>query len=465
MRQATGSDFIIIYRLSMLDLRSDGSSRDEVRRHAVAIEKAGASMINTGIGWHEARIPTIASVVPEAAFSWVSGMIRQHVAIPVITSNRINSPQRAEQCLQNGDADMVSMARPFLADSEFMRKALDGRPELINTCIACNQGCLDHVFSGRRASCLVNPRACYETEYPLEKAASKKTIIVVGLGMAGLSCAFHAAMRGHHVIAYDADNLGGQFNLAAEIPGKESYARSIRYFDSQLSLLNVEVHRNHRVSFEDLRDCFADAIVIATGVTPAIPAIPGIDHFSVMDYVAAIRRRETLGKRVAIIGAGGIGFDVAEMLVANNHCDWYQQWGIDRDFRGRGGLLENRPDCSTSRSVYLLQRKKGKPGKTLPRTTGWIRRLSLRRAGVNMLSGVSYEKIDDFGLHITHHGRPVTLAVDHVIICAGQHSENSLYGQLENIGQPVHLIGGAHRVRELDAEAAIREGMELAYSF
>ena len=465
VRKAVGEDFIIIYRLSMLDLHRDGSNWAEVRQHALEIEKAGATIINTGIGWHEVRIPTIASMVPEAAFSWVSGKIRQEISIPVITSNRINSPQLAEQCLQNGEADLVSMARPFLADSEFMARVINGRPELINTCIACNQGCLDHVFKGQRASCLVNPRACYETRYPLTRAAGKKTVIIVGLGMAGLSCAYYAALRGHHVIAYDASNFGGQFNLAAQIPGKEVYAQTIRYFDTWLSLLNVEVHRNHKVRFEDLRDFYADAIVIATGVRPVRPDIPGIDHFSVMDYETAINRKATLKNRVAIIGAGGIGFDVAEMLVADNNCNWYQQWGIDKTFRGRGGLLEQPPVCKTTRTVYLLQRKNEKPGKNLARTTGWIRRLSLRRAGVNLLSGVSYDKIDDFGLHIRHEGRKVTLAVDHVIVCAGQRPENSLYRQLKAIGQPVHVIGGARQAAELDAEAAIRDGLELAYRF
>lgn len=466
VRKTVGENFIIIYRLSMLDLHKDGSSWQEVKQHAQEIEKAGATIINTGIGWHEVRIPTIASVVPAAAFSWVSGKIRQEISIPVITSNRINSPQLAEQCLQAGDADLVSMARPFLADSEFMEKTINGRPELINTCIACNQGCLDHVFKGQRASCLVNPRACYETRYPLTKATGRKTVIIIGLGMAGLSCACYAAMRGHHVIAYDASGkIGGQFNLAAEIPGKDVYAQTIRYFDTRLSLLNVEVHRNHKVSFEELRDLYADAIVIATGVTPVKPDIPGIDHFSVMDYETAIMRKETLKNRVAIIGAGGIGFDVAEMLVADDNCSWYQRWCIDKSYRNRGGLLGDEAECKTSRTVYLLQRKDAKPGKNLARTTGWIRRLSLRRAGVNMLSGVSYKKIDDFGLHISHQGENITLAVDHVVICTGQRSENSLYRQLKNIGQPVFVIGGARQASELDAEAAVRDGLELAYRF
>jgi 2,4-dienoyl-CoA reductase (NADPH2) len=385
------------------------------------------------------------------------------------TTNRINSPELAERCLQNGDADMVSMARPFLADSQFVLKAMNNQSHLINTCIACNQGCLDRVFKGKRATCLVNPRAAYEGEFPLTKAAHPKTIIVVGLGVAGLSCAYHAALRGHHVIAYDEKNPGGQFNLASEIPGKEIYHETIRYYEAQLSSLNVEVHRNYKVGFEDLRDVYADAIVFATGVHPRKPAIEGIDHFSVMDYDSAIKNKETIKDRVAIIGAGGIGFDVAEMLLHKNTDadgdDWLQSWGVDKRYARRGGLLEHEIPVASERVVYLLQRKNEKPGKHLARTTGWIRRLTLRKAGVKMLSDLSYEKIDDYGLHIIHQGKKETLAVDHVIICAGQESENSLYKKLNEIGQPVHVIGGAKKAAELDAETAIREGMVLAYTF
>jgi len=465
VRRAVADDFIIIYRLSMLDLHKDGSSWQEIEQHAKAIEKAGATIINTGIGWHEVRIPTIASVVPEAAFTWVTKKLKKVINIPVVTSNRINSPEIAESCLQNGDADLVSMARPFLADSEFVQKAGNNQSHLINKCIACNQGCLDRVFKRQRATCLVNPRAAYETEYPLTKASHSKTIIVVGLGVAGLSCAYYAALRGHRVIAYDAENLGGQFNLASAIPGKESYDDTVRYFDAQLSLLNVEVHRNKKVGIEDLRESFADAIVFATGVKPRQLNIDGIGHFSVMNYESAIKNINDVKQKVAIIGAGGIGFDVAELLVSDAGNDWYKTWGIDKKFENRGGLLADVLQPEIKREVYLLQRKKQKLGKNLARTTGWIRRLTLKQAGVKMMSDVNYEKIDDAGLHIVHEGKTLILAVDHVIICAGQESQNSLYNQLRELERPVHIIGGARKAAELDAEAAIREGMELAYGF
>ena len=469
VRRAVGENFIIIYRLSMLDLHKAGSSWQEIEQHAKAVEKAGANIINTGIGWHEVRIPTIASVVPEAAFTWVTKKLKQVVNIPLITSNRINSPELAERCLQDGDADMVSMARPFLADSQFVQKAMNNQSHLINKCIACNQGCLDRVFKQMRATCLVNPRAAYEDEFPLVKADHSKTIIIVGLGVAGLSCAYHAALRGHHVVAYDSKNLGGQFNLASEIPGKEIYSETIRYYEAQLSLLSVEVHRNTTVSFEDLRDVYADAIVFATGVTPRKIDIEGADHFSVMDYETAIMNKKTIKDRVAIIGAGGIGFDIAEMLIDKQSgsigADWFKRWGIDTSYRNRGGLLDHEMSSGSQRVVYLLQRKDEKPGKNLARTTGWIRRLSLRKAGVKMMSDLSYERIDDFGLHITRDGKEETLAVDHVIVCAGQVSEKGLYQRLNDVGQPVHIIGGAKKAAELDAETAIREGMILAYKF
>jgi 2,4-dienoyl-CoA reductase (NADPH2) len=465
IRRSVGEHFIIIFRLSMLDLHKEGSSWQEIEQHAKELEKAGANLINTGIGWHEVRIPTIAAVVPEAAFSWVTKRLKQVVDIPLITSNRINSPELAERCLQQGDADMVSMARPFLADSQFVLKAMNDQSALINKCIACNQGCLDRVFMHKRATCMVNPRAAYEEEYPLTRSESRKTIIVIGLGVAGLSCAYYAALRGHYVIAHDAGNLGGQFNLATEIPGKEVYRETIRYYEAQLSMLGVDVHRNSRAGFEDLRDVFADAIVIATGVVPRMPDIEGIDHFSVMDYENAIHNKADLKDKVAIIGAGGIGFDIAEMLISNQQEDWYQSWGIDKQYANRGGLLKEQVNLRSKRDVYLLQRKDEKPGKNLARTTGWIRRLTLRRAGVKMMTGLSYEKIDDYGLHIDHNGKKQTLAVDHVIICAGQESENVLYRQLRDIGQPVHIIGGAKKAAELDAERAIREGMTMAYTF
>ena len=472
IRRVTGDNFIIIYRLSMLDLHKAGSSWPEIVQHAKEIEKAGVTIINTGIGWHEVRIPTIASVVPEAAFTWVSKKLKNVITVPLITSNRINSPEIAENCLQNGDADLVSMARPFLADSQFVQKAKNNQSFLINKCIACNQGCLDRVFKGQRATCLVNPRAAYETEYPLIKAKHPKKIIIVGLGVAGLSCAYYAALLGHHVLAYETGSPGGQFNLAAEIPGKEVYADTIRYFEAQLSILNVDVFRNHKLGIEELSEVYADAFVFATGVTPRKPDIPGIDHFSVMDYVTAIKNKSTIKQKVAIIGAGGIGFDIAEMLITpdvkdngkNGTNTWYEKWGVDKQYKNRGGLLKETVSHKTERTVYLLQRKNEKPGKNLARTTGWIRRLSLRQAGVKMMFNVSYEKIDDSGLHIVHQGKKQRLAVDHIIICAGQESENSLYFQLKKSGQPVFVIGGAKKAAELNAETAIREGMVLAYS-
>jgi 2,4-dienoyl-CoA reductase (NADPH2) len=470
IRKATGDNFIIIYRLSMLDLHKDGSSWPEIERHAKAVEAAGATLINTGIGWHEVRIPTIASVVPEAAFTWVTKKLKQVVTVPLITSNRINSPELAEACLHNGDADLVSMARPFLADSEFVQKAMNNQSQLINKCIACNQGCLDRVFKQQQATCLVNPRAAYETRYPISTAKQAKNIIIVGLGVAGLSCAYYAALRGHHVIAYDAGSIGGQFNLAAEIPGKAVYAETIRYFKDQLALLKVTVISHHKVGIEELCEADADAIVIATGVSPRKLELPGSEHFSVMDYETAIENKSVVKDKVAIIGAGGIGFDVAEMLIAQNgdNNKWYERWGIDKKYENRGGITaeagaENQGQGS--RTIYLLQRKDEKPGRNLARTTGWIRRLSLRKAGVIMLSNITYEKIDDGGLHISRQGEKMTLAVDHVIVCAGQRSENGLYRQLRDLGHPVHVIGGAKKAAELDAETAIREGMELAYRF
>lgn len=466
IRREVGDEFILIYRLSMLDLHKEGSSWDEIVLHAKEIEKAGATIINTGIGWHEVRVPTIAATVPDAGFTWVTNKLKQFVTIPLITSNRINSPELAEKCLQNGDADFVSMARPFLADSQFVLKTQNNETHLINKCIACNQGCLDQVFKGKRATCLVNPRAAYESEYPLINTTNPKTIIIVGLGVAGLSCAYYAAKRGHRVIAYDAANLGGQFNLAAKIPGKEVYIDTIRYFEEQLLLLNVEVHKNHKVDIAGLRDVVCDAIIFATGVIPRIPDIQGIEHFSVMSYEAAINNNAVLKEKIAIIGAGGIGFDVAEMLTTQNEKseDWYKKWQIDKAYQRPGGVLNEAFDNKTvQREVYLLQRKNEKLGKNLARTTGWIRRLTLRKAGVKMMKNVIYKKIDDSGLHIISEGENILLEVDHIIICTGQISENNLYEKMLTMGKTVHLIGGAKKALELDAQAAIRDGMKLAY--
>jgi len=467
IRKRVGENWIIIYRLSMLDLLKEGNSWSEIVSHAKAIEAAGATIINTGIGWHEVRIPTIASVVPEAAFTWVTQKLKGEVAIPLITSNRINRPETAEQCLKNNEADMVSLARPFLADALFVKKARQNQSRMINTCIACNQACLDNVFQGKRASCLVNPRACYESEHPLVVAKKQKTVVIVGLGVAGLSCALTLAQRGHKVIAYDAGEAGGQFNLAAKIPGKEDYQETIAYFLSQLESYDVQLHFNKKLDFKHLRDRYCDAIVIATGIKPRLPEIEGIGHFSVMDYEDAINRSDELGNKIIIIGAGGIGFDVAEKLSTTNE-DWLQHWGIDKAYQFAGGLLasdgtvdEKNERGETGREIYLLQRKPEKLGKRLSKTTGWIRRLSLKKAGVKMFSGVEYKKIDDFGLHLMHEGKEVIIAADNIIVCAGQTSENSLYESLKSIGQSVYLIGGAEQAKELNAQRAIRQGMEL----
>ncbi len=464
IRQRAGSDWIIIYRLSMLDLLHDGNSWDEVVTHAKAIEAAGATLINTGIGWHEVRIPTIASVVPAAAFSWVTRKLKTEVGIPLITSNRINRPEIAERCLQNNEADMVSMARPFLADAALVKKIKHKQVHLINTCIACNQACLDHVFNHQCASCLVNPRACNETKYPLNPAEKQKTIIVVGLGVAGLSCALTAAKRGHRVIAYDAALAGGQFNLAAKIPGKEDYRHTVNYFLQQLELYKVEIHLNTKVTLETLQEHGGDSVIIATGVRPRIPAITGVRHGSVMNYIDAIMGTRELGNKVAIIGAGGIGFDIAEKLIvaSDRHGNWYKNWGIDRNYKMPGGLLAQSGTEKNNREIYLLQRKDEKTGKNLAKTTGWIHRLSLKKAGVKFITGVQYKSIDDDGLHLRHKGKNKTIVVDTIVICAGQVPEDSLYQQLKSIGRSVYLIGGALEAKELNAERAIRQGLDLA---
>ena len=462
IRQRVGYDWIIIYRLSMLDLLSDGNTWAEIVLHAKAIEAAGASMINTGIGWHEVRIPTIASIVPAAAFSWVTKKLKAEVNLPLITSNRINRPEVAAACLHNNEADMVSLARPFLADAQWVKKIQHNQIALINTCIACNQACLDHVFNNQQASCLVNPFACYETKYVIQRVENPGTVIIIGLGVAGLSCALTAAKRGHKVIAYDAGGAGGQFNLAARIPGKEDYRFTVRYFLNQLEKYKVALHLHKKVTFEDLRNNHADAIVIATGVTPRLPQIEGIDHASVMNYEDAICGKKDPGQKVAIIGAGGIGFDVAEKLLNfSSQYNWYQHWGIDCEYKNAGGLLTQPVEDHSQRRIYLLQRKNEKPGKNLGKTTGWVHRLSLKKAGVEMLAGVQYKKIDDAGLHLLHQGKDKLLAVDTVVLCAGQVSERSLYEQLKTGGRTVYVIGGACEAIELNAERAIRQGMEL----
>lgn len=464
MREHVGADFIIIYRLSLLDLLPEGSDWNEVEQLARAIEQAGASMINSGFGWHEVRIPTIAASVPRAAFTFATARLKNSVTIPLITSNRINTPEVAEHILESGQADMVSMARPFLADSEFMRKAARGKPETINTCIACNQGCLDRVFKKQRATCMVNPRACYETELNYLKTSEPKHIVVVGLGPAGMACASIAAERGHNVTAFEAGKIGGQLNLSLRIPGKDEFNETIRYFRQRMQDTGVELHLGERASLEQLIKLNADVYVIATGVRPRIPEIEGINHSKVRSYIDVIENQTIVGGSVAIIGAGGIGFDVATLLAQSTQTDWYQQWGLDVSGQSPHALLdmETASEHTAARKIYLCQRSADKPGQSLGKTTGWIHRLSLRRAGVVMLAGVQYQRIDDAGLHIIKNGVAATLPVDTVVVCAGQLPNNQLAEALRQQGKTTHLIGGAEKAIELDAEAAIRQAAELA---
>jgi len=471
IRQAVGREFIIIFRLSMLDLVEKGSSWEEVMALAGAVEEAGATLINTGIGWHEARIPTIATMVPRGGFSWVTARLRETVSIPLITTNRINTPEVAESILQRGDADMVSMARPMLADPEFVNKAAQGRADEINTCIACNQACLDHVFSNRRATCLVNPRACYETELDFAPAARVKRIAVVGAGPAGLACATLAAGRGHKVALFDADQaIGGQFNMARQIPGKSEFDETLRYFRRQIEITGVKLQLQREVTAEELLSGGYDEIVVATGVLPRVPRIPGIDHPRVLSYIDVLRDHVEVGGSVAIIGAGGIGFDVAEYLShppAAPQEDpvnrFLEEWGIDPTLRARGGVTGVQAAMPVSpRTIYLLQRKRSKPGAGLGKTTGWIHRSELKQRGVQMLSGVEYRAIDDQGLHLEVAGEPRCLAVDNVIVCAGQESRSALFEALAGKGVSAHLIGGARLAGELDAKRAIDEGARLA---
>jgi len=480
-RQAVGADFILIYRLSMLDLLADGNSWDEVVQQARAAEAAGATLINTGIGWHEARIPTIATMVPRGAFSWVTARIRPELKVPVITTNRINTPEVAEDILRRGDADMVSMARPLLADAEFVKKAASGRSREINICIACNQACLDHTFGGKIASCLVNPRACHETELNYPPATNIKTVAVVGAGPAGLACATIAAGRGHKVSLFDqADEIGGQFNMAKKIPGKEEFSDSLAYYRNEVERTGVELHLNTRVGATDL-DQF-DEIVLATGVYPRQVDLPGAGQHMLEDepeksgpevasYIEVLRNKLKVGKKVAIIGAGGIGFDVAEFLCHKTGEPssslsmeaFAREWGIDITLQARGGVegVKAQPPIP-EREIWLLQRKASKPGKSLGKTTGWIHRLSLRNRGVHMLSNVVYQRIDEQGLHISVDGQEQILDVDHIIVCAGQESNRDLADQLQASGRACHVIGGAQKATELDAKYAIREGSILA---
>ncbi|MBL0780154.1 NADPH-dependent 2,4-dienoyl-CoA reductase [Streptomyces albidoflavus] len=468
VRERVGEDFILIYRLSMLDLVPGGSSLEEVVTLAKLVEEAGATLINTGIGWHEARVPTIATQVPRAAFTWVTRELMGAVSIPLVTGNRVNTPETAEQILAEGRADMVSMARPFLADPDFVAKAARGRADTINTCIGCNQACLDHTFSGRISSCLVNPRACHETELVLAPTRLRKRIAVVGAGPAGLACAVSAAERGHAVTLFDAaEETGGQLNVARRVPGKEEFDETVRYFRVQLAEHGVDVRLGKPVTAADLPEDVYDEVVLATGVTPRVPAIPGVDHPSVVGYLDVLRDQAPVGRRVAVIGAGGIGFDVAAHLTdsgdgASLDADTYfRHWGVDTTYATPGGLREAELPA-TPRTVHLIQRKTGKVGAGLGKTTGWIHRTELRHRGVTTVAGATYDRIDDEGLHLTVDGEQRVLAVDTVVLCAGQEPRRDLYEELLAAGRTPHLIGGADVAAELDAKRAIKQGTELA---
>ncbi|MEL6448838.1 MAG: NADPH-dependent 2,4-dienoyl-CoA reductase [Pseudomonadota bacterium] len=473
-REAVGDDFIIIYRLSMIDLIPDGSSWDETVQLAKAIERAGATIINTGIGWHEARVPTIATSVPRKAFTWVTKKMKQEVAIPLVTSNRINLPHVAEEVLASGDADMVSLARPLLADAEFAKKAQEGRADEINVCIACNQACLDHTFSNKTSSCLVNPRACHETELNYVPTSTKRRFAVIGAGPAGLSTALVLSERGHEVDLFDAaDRIGGQLNMAKVIPGKEEFHDMLRYFERQVELSSIRLHLGEKVAAKDLVEKGYNDVIVATGVTPRDPKIPGQDHPKVLNYVDVLRRGAPVGARVAIIGAGGIGFDVAEYLVHNegesatmNLDEWLAEWGVVDPAESRGGLaLDRQRPAPPARDVTLLQRKQGKLGAKLGKTTGWIHRATLKTKGVKMIGDVNYERIGDEGLLVTFGDKrenPTWLAVDNVILCAGQEPLRELKDPLLAAGISVHVIGGADVAAELDAKRAIDQGSRLA---
>ena len=469
-RERVGKNFIIIYRLSMLDLVEGGSTLDEVVQLAQAIEAAGATIINTGVGWHEARIPTIATKVPRAAFAWVTQKLMGKVGIPLVATNRINTPEVAEQLLADGFCDMVSMARPFLADPLFIAKAAQGKADEINTCIGCNQACLDHTFAGKITSCLVNPRACHETLLNIVPAATQGSIAVVGAGPAGLAFATTAAQRGFAVTLFDAaPEIGGQFNIAKQVPGKEEFYETLRFFGRQIELNKVKLVLNHRATATELAAGGFTHIVLATGVTPRLPAIEGIDHPKVVGYLDVLRDKCAVGQTVALIGAGGIGFDVAEYLLHSgtspslDAAKFFAEWGVDTSYSTRGGLQQAVIEKSP-RKVFLLQRKSRKVGDGLGKTTGWIHRTSLKNRQVEMIAGVTYRKVDDAGLHITVGERDMVIPADTVVVCAGQDPQRELQAELLACGCSVHLIGGADKAAELDAKRAIKQGTELAVS-
>ncbi|MCF8197708.1 MAG: NADPH-dependent 2,4-dienoyl-CoA reductase [Sulfuritalea sp.] len=473
VRAKVGANFIIIFRLSMLDLVEGGSTWEEVVTMAKEVEKAGATIINTGVGWHEARIPTIYTAVPRAAYTWVTQRMMGEVKIPLITTNRINDPQVAEDVIARGDADMVSMARPFLADADFVNKAAAGRADAINTCIACNQACLDHIFSRQLCSCLVNPFACHELDVEVTPSDAPKKVAVVGAGPAGLAAATQLAERGHQVSLFDAAaEVGGQFNLARRIPGKEEFGETLRYFRTRLKELKVDVQLNRRVNVDNCSADFSgyDHVVVATGILPRTPDIPGIDHPKVTSYIDLIEGRKQAGKKVAVIGAGGIGFDVAEFLThAGDHGDpidaYRKEWGIDPTYTEVRGGLATPQMPETPREVWLLQRKATKVGDGLAKTTGWARRLLLQKRGVHFQGGVEYLKIDDAGLHIAIDGKPQVLDVDTVVICAGQEPRRELVPGLEAAGIEYTLVGGADVAVELDAKRAIWQATEFAVEY
>ena len=469
-REAVGEEFIIIYRLSMLDLVEKGSSWQEVVALGKEIEKAGATIINTGIGWHEARIPTIATSVPRAAFTWVTKKMKEELSIPLVTSNRINMPETAEQVLAEGHADLVSMARPFLADPEWVNKASENKSDEINTCIGCNQACLDHVFQQKVASCLVNPRACHETELNYLPTEHKKKIAVIGAGPAGLAASTIAAQRGHEVVLFDADKeIGGQFNMAKQIPGKEEFYETIRYFNTQIALHKVTVKLNTRVQADDIKNGNFDEVILATGIQPRSPKIEGIEHPKVLNYLDVLKHKKPVGKRVAVIGAGGIGFDVSEFLAHEGestslHIDaWLKEWGIDKTITARSGIEGIQAIVEPSpRELFMFKRSKGKFGANLGKTTGWIHRSTLKKKNVEFINSVQYTKIDDEGLHYVQNEEQKVLAVDNVIICAGQLPFKELLSPLEALGLKVHVVGGADVASELDAKRAINQASRLA---